>query len=519
MSTPATPPATDRQTNVLLELRPAVDGYAGIPQETRLLFRGLCGVANLELEGLIVPPYRRLARGTSSGWLDRFASRARRINRYSRVVVSLSEKPFATFIDAALDYLLRRTESFTLSIATLFRASRIALTRFESHLFEDFIWRTFFSKSLLASDFKLVTSKNHRICSVGWESQQRAGLFTLNFSRSPSYPKLDTRGFDVFIAQTPYPARVSRATRLVIRYHDAIPIFMPHTIDNKRKHQAHHFYSLMGNVRAGAYFACVSEASRQALLDVFPEVAGRATTIHNMLSQHYFQEESSPKRVPQIIRNRLDGRFEITTPKFFTLREAESFYRRSLNRDPLRYLLVVSKVEPRKNHARLLAAWEYIRSDLDPDLKLVVVGGLGWDYDVIMRGFKSAIDQGHAFFLSDVPAPELRVLYRHAVVTACPSLAEGFDYSGVEAMRCGGLVLASDIPVHREIYNDAAEYFDPYSTMSLVDGLRNLLAPGGASLGEHLRDRGAEVAAQYLPERIMPQWEAFLRRVTLEGKA
>ena len=353
---------------------------------------------------------------------------------------------------------------------------------------------------------------------MGWESQQSAGLFTLNFSRYPSYPKMDTKGFDIFIAQTPYPARVSRATALVVRYHDAIPIFMPHTIDNKRKHQAHHFYSLMGNVRSGAYFACVSESSRQALLSVFPEVADRAATIYNMLSPHYYQEESPPTRVPQIIRNRLDRRSDLTMPKFFNLRESENFYRRVLGQQPLRYLLVVSKVEPRKNHARLLAAWDIIRADLDPTLKLVVVGGLGWDYEIIMRGFRSSIDQGNAFFLSDVPAPDLRVLYRHALATACPSLAEGFDYSGVEAMRSGGLVVASDIPVHREIYADAAEYFDPYSTMGLVEALTNLVSRQGPALCQHLRERGSEVAAQYLPQRLGPQWQAFLQRVLRERK-
>jgi len=45
-----------------------------------------------------------------------------------------------------------------------------------------------------------------------------------------------------------------------------------------------------------------------------------------------------------------------------------------------------------------------------------------------------------------VPAEALRLLFRQAVVTVCPSVGEGFDFSGVEAMRCGGVVAASDIP-------------------------------------------------------------------------
>ena len=504
---------------VLLELRPALEGYAGIPQETRLLFRGLSATENIELEGLLVLPFRKLARGTALGWFGRSASPARRINRYSRVVVSLSERPFSAPLARLFDFVARRLQTAMLSLTTLLRLSRINLTRFESRYFEDFVWRTLFSKSLPASDFDLVTAKDHRVCSVSWDSQQKVGLITLLFNRYPRYPRLDTRDFDILIGQTPYPARVATSTALVIRYHDAIPIFMPHTVPRKSTHQAHHFYSLLGNVRAGAYFACVSDATREALFRVFPEAAKRAVTIHNMVSAHYYHEDSSPERIPQIIHNRLDRESDVAGPKFLSVRESAIFYRRVLAHKPLRYLLVVGTVEPRKNHTRLLAAWDIVRAEVDSNLKLVVVGSLGWDCDLIMRGFRAGIERGDTFFLNNVPAADLRVLYRHALVTVCPSLAEGFDYPGIEAMRSGGVVAASDIPVHREIYADAAEYFDPYSTTRLVDTLSNLLAPEGAPLCEHLRQQGSAVSARYLPEHILPQWQTFFERVERERRS
>jgi hypothetical protein len=167
---------------------------------------------------------------------------------------------------------------------------------------------------------------------------------------------------------------------------------------------------------------------------------------------------------------------------------------------------------------RLLAAWDIVRAELTSNLKLVVVGSLGWDCELIMRDFRAAIDQGDAFFLNNVPAMELRVLYRHALVTVCPSLAEGFDYPGIEAMRSGGVVAASDIPVHREIYANAAEYFDPYSTARLVDVLVAMLSHGGAALRDNMHQRGDLVSACYLPERIGPQWLAFLERVGHERR-
>jgi hypothetical protein len=116
--------------------------------------------------------------------------------------------------------------------------------------------------------------------------------------------------------------------------------------------------------------------------------------------------------------------------------------------------------------------------------------------------------------LNAVPAPDLRALYCNAAVTVCPSLGEGFDFSGVEAMRSGGIVAASDIPVHREVYAEAAEYFDPYSTASLVKALKKMLyEPQSAEVQETLREAGDEVSARYLPEVILPQWERFIARV------
>ena len=48
---------------ILLEMRPALDGHAGIPQATRLLFRGLRLIDGLEAEGLIQSSGYVLAKG------------------------------------------------------------------------------------------------------------------------------------------------------------------------------------------------------------------------------------------------------------------------------------------------------------------------------------------------------------------------------------------------------------------------------------------------------------------------
>jgi glycosyltransferase involved in cell wall biosynthesis len=380
------------------------------------------------------------------------------------------------------------------------------LTCFEPLHFRDFIWRRLFSKSLPASDFDLVTATGFRIARKSWTAMHVHGLISKYLGHAV-FPRLDTSDFDVMISETPYPAIVSKRTRLVVRYHDAIPLLLPHTITKRHYHQGFHYRALRQNVASAAWFACVSEATRQDLLAIFPQAEDRSVTIHNMISHEYFTENSSSSRVREIIRARLNPR--IAKAHLDPTLRSRLFEENTLGPAPA-YLLMVSTIEPRKNHLALLVAWERLRAEGFGTLKLVIVGSLGWHHRSIVQKYLPWLERGECFLLEDVPSSELRLLYKHARATICPSFAEGFDLSGVEAMKSGGVVVASDTPVHREIYADAAEYFNPYSAEDLESAIRNLVDPAQALRREELVTSGAVVARRYECEAILPKWQEFL---------
>ena len=151
--------------------------------------------------------------------------------------------------------------------------------------------------------------------------------------------------------------------------------------------------------------------------------------------------------------------------------------------------------------------------DIFPRLKLVVVGETGWRQKSIVGKFRPWMERGDAFLVENVPSSDLRLLYKHARATVCPSFGEGFDFSGVEAMKSGGAVIASDITVHREIYADAAEYFNPYSVADAARAIESVIHPARSLRREELIAKGALVSKRYDYEVILPQWEAFLRSV------
>ena len=500
---------------ILLELRPALDGHAGIPQETRLLFRGLRLIDGLDVEGMIIHSGRVLAKGlpADQAYANHPESADRQIYKLSRTIISLQESLHPKLLHKTGIDIDQLSGSFSMVFTHLVGASQ-KLTKFDPTHFRDFIWRNFFAKTLPESDFELVTRAGYRVSRLPWTMMHLCGLNSRQIGYH-FYPRLKTSDFNVFISQTPFPGTISKETRLVVRYHDAIPVLMPHTISDKTFHQASHYYALKCNVKNGAYFACVSEATRKDLLSIFPEAADRAVTIHNMVSHHYFCEDSSSMRIAEIVRTRMHSGVKLLAPGSELL---PAYSKKMLPPPktksgalPFEYLLMVSTIEPRKNHLSLLSAWEQLRTEQFPNLKLVVVGMLGWSYETIVKKFKTWQERGELFLLEDVPSPELRLLYKHAKATICPSFAEGFDFSGVEAMRCGGAVVASRIPVHEEVYADAAEFFSPYSTVELVKAIEAVISEANIERRNELVERGALVSARYLPAEILPKWREFLQ--------
>ena len=241
---------------VLVELRPALGGHAGIPQATRLLFRGLSLLEGVRVEGLLQSAERSLTPGLPPHG-SRFLwplSADQELNRLSRTVISIETGGWDSYVYATF-----------LTIAMAIRhllGGRQRLTRFDALHFRDFLWRRFFQNTLAPEDLDIVTRLAFRIARVPWTAMHICAYVTRLVGYS-LYPRIDTSDFDVMICETPYPATVARSTRLVIHYHDAIPILMPHTISDRRWHQAFHYRALRKNVESGAWFAWMGRGGNE----------------------------------------------------------------------------------------------------------------------------------------------------------------------------------------------------------------------------------------------------------------
>lgn len=181
---------------------------------------------------------------------------------------------------------------------------------------------------------------------------------------------------------------------------------------------------------------------------------------------------------------------------------------------PDRYALHVGTIEPRKNVPALLAAWRLLRRRGASPPPLVLCGGLGWKAEEVRREMEEAEREGWLVHLGYVSAEDLAALYRGAWMVALPSFYEGFGLPAVEAMRAGAPLVASDIPVLREVAGDAALYAPPDRPALWADRVQELL--GHASLREELRRRGLERAGRFDWRRAAEETAAAFHAVGFE---
>jgi glycosyltransferase involved in cell wall biosynthesis len=130
--------------------------------------------------------------------------------------------------------------------------------------------------------------------------------------------------------------------------------------------------------------------------------------------------------------------------------------------------LMVGTIEPRKGHALALDAMEALWKR-GCDIGLCIAGKKGWMVDELMERIVHHPELGKKLHFIDQPTDEeLHYAYRHSSVLLFPSAGEGFGLPVIEAAQFGTPIIASDIPVLREIAGEHATYFSLGSVDSLV---------------------------------------------------
>lgn len=201
----------------------------------------------------------------------------------------------------------------------------------------------------------------------------------------------------------------------------------------------------------------------------------------NLALRHAIYNSAKIIAVSNTVKNEIIDKFKIDKDKIAVTYESgeiednKPFFNGQTHIiNGLKYLLYVGNAHPHKNLDKLIQAFSLLL-EKEPLIKLVLVGDDGFFYQRLKNQVRSSNLSKNIIFTGKLNNYDLKEYYKNALAFVFPSLSEGFGIPGLEAMNYNCPVIASDIPVFKEIYKDAALYFNPNSAKDIVRCISSVL--------------------------------------------
>ena len=142
------------------------------------------------------------------------------------------------------------------------------------------------------------------------------------------------------------------------------------------------------------------------------------------------------------------------------------------------YVLYVSTIEPRKNHAMLFHIWRTLyERDLENLVPLVFVGRHGWNSSDLISMMQASehLYPNYIKIMTEVSDNDLDWLYKNASFTVYPSLYEGWGLPVAESLARGKLCIAASTSSLPEAGASFAELIDPLDTVAWMRSIQHFL--------------------------------------------
>jgi glycosyltransferase involved in cell wall biosynthesis len=182
-------------------------------------------------------------------------------------------------------------------------------------------------------------------------------------------------------------------------------------------------------------------------------------------------------RVTGIPEGRIQVAYESLNPEFKKPTKpavTKALKEHRLNRP---YVIYLGGFDYRKNVRRLVAGFGESGLGETHDLVIagaedVPAGALFADYHRLATLLAQAGIQSKSRLIGKVTEADKAALLTGADALCYPSLAEGFGLPILEALACGTPVAASRLPVTKELFSGAINYFDPMNESDLAAVLK-----------------------------------------------
>ena len=135
------------------------------------------------------------------------------------------------------------------------------------------------------------------------------------------------------------------------------------------------------------------------------------------------------------------------------------------------YFIYSGSAYPHKNLDRAIEAIKLLNVE-KKGVILIITSPRNIFADRLNEKIKSLNAEKFVKYIGFVTDSELGSLFSHSIGFLYPTLSEGFGLPGLEAMQAQTLVIASDIPVLKEVYKNNAIYFNPENPDSIKTAIQ-----------------------------------------------
>lgn len=141
---------------------------------------------------------------------------------------------------------------------------------------------------------------------------------------------------------------------------------------------------------------------------------------------------------------------------------------------PAPYFVALGTIEPRKNHALLLDAWDHLAAGPGPVPVLLVIGRRGWASPALLARLDALPPQGPVREVSGASDGAVAALLAGAHALLMPSRAEGFGLPLAEAAARGTPIVTTPLPAAQAYLGDRALILPPDDPVAWADAIRRL---------------------------------------------
>ncbi|KKU52514.1 MAG: mannosyltransferase B-like protein [Candidatus Moranbacteria bacterium GW2011_GWE1_49_15] len=268
-------------------------------------------------------------------------------------------------------------------------------------------------------------------------------------------------GVDLFFMPNINFVGLSKKARLVLTMHDISFEHMPEMLSLKRR-LWHSFVNPRKLCRRADRIIAVSDSTKNDIVSHYGIAESKVRRIYSGVSEEFTQLDRNDASLVEI-----KEKYKL----------------------PFKFIFFLGTVEPRKNIASLVKAFDHLK-DLPgmEKLKLVVAGSRGWKFEKTISAMKQAKHTKDIIFISSLPNKDKNAIYNLASVFAYPSFLEGFGFPVLEAMKCGIPVIASNTSSMPEVVGNEGILIDPEKPDELFTALRSILTD--KNLHGHFKERG-----------------------------